>query len=112
VLAYRERATALARAEDVDVVETGLWVHAGLFSMGLATSGEDGPARMSRAVDAALRLAIESGGSIEYCHGVGVRLAPLMREEHGAGLDVMRELKRTLDPHHILNPGKLALEEG
>jgi FAD/FMN-containing dehydrogenase len=112
VLAYRERATALARAEDVDVVETGLWVHAGLFSMVLATSGEDGPARMSRAVDAALRLAIESGGSIEYCHGVGVRLAHLMREEHGAGLDVMRELKRTLDPHHILNPGKLALEEG
>jgi FAD/FMN-containing dehydrogenase len=111
VLAYRARATALARAEDADVVETGLWVHAGLFSMVLATSGDDGPARMSRAVDAALRLAIESGGSIEYCHGVGVRLAHLMREEHGAGLDVMRELKRALDPHHILNPGKLALDE-
>lgn len=111
VLAYRERATALARAEDVDVVETGLWVHAGLFSMVLATSGDDGPARMSRAVDAALRLAIGSGGSIEYCHGVGVRLAHLMRDEHGAGLEVMRELKRALDSHHILNPGKLALDE-
>lgn len=112
VLSYRERATAIARAEDVDVVETGLWVHAGLFSMVLATSGEDGPARMSRAIDATLRLAIASGGSIEYCHGVGVRLAHLMREEHGPGLDVMRELKRALDPHHILNPGKLALDEG
>jgi glycolate oxidase len=47
---------------------------------------------------------------MEYCHGVGVRLAHLMVEEHGAGLDVMRALKRSLDPANILNPGKLALD--
>jgi FAD/FMN-containing dehydrogenase len=49
------------------------------------------------------------GGSIEYCHGVGVRLAHLMEREHGGGLEVMRSIKRALDPQGILNPGKLGL---
>ena len=48
---------------------------------------------------------------MEYCHGVGVRLAPLMISEHGTGLDLLRRLKHCLDPHSILNPGKLALDE-
>jgi glycolate oxidase len=46
---------------------------------------------------------------MEYTHGVGVKLAPLMAEEHGYGLAVMRQIKQTLDPNNILNPGKLAL---
>jgi glycolate oxidase len=111
VLAYRAQAVALAAEHLVDVVETGLWVHAGLFSMVLVTSGETAKSRMSQVVDACLRHAIGVGGSIEYCHGVGVRLAHLMREEHGVGLDVMRAIKRALDPKGILNPGKLALDD-
>ena len=46
---------------------------------------------------------------MEYCHGVGVRLAPLMGREHGTGLKVLRHLKQCLDPQGILNPGKLDL---
>ena len=110
VLDYRRGATAIAAEHRVDVVETGLWVHAGLFSMVLVTAGDDAAHRMEAAVDTALRLAIDAGGSIEYCHGVGVRLAHLMREQHGAGLDVLRALKHALDPKGILNPGKLGLE--
>ncbi|HZP56311.1 MAG TPA: FAD-binding oxidoreductase [Dehalococcoidia bacterium] len=109
VLRYRERARALAPAHGVDVVETGLWVHPGLFSMVMISEGADCAGRMASYVDACLRLAIAAGGSMEYCHGVGVRLAHLMREQHGAGLDVMRAIKRALDPQGILNPGKLDL---
>jgi FAD/FMN-containing dehydrogenase len=48
------------------------------------------------------------GGSISAEHGVGV----LKREEilcykSAAEIETMRALKRTLDPHNILNPGKL-----
>ena len=30
-----------------------------------------------------------------------------MGAEHGEGLAVMRELKRSFDPQNLLNPGKL-----
>jgi FAD/FMN-containing dehydrogenase len=56
-------------------------------------------------------LAQDVGGAMEYCHGVGTRLAPLMHREHGVGLAVLRQLKHSFDPLDILNPGKLALHE-
>jgi FAD/FMN-containing dehydrogenase len=46
---------------------------------------------------------------MEYTHGVGTKLAPLMAEEHGCGLEIMRRIKATLDPNGIMNPGKLGL---
>jgi FAD/FMN-containing dehydrogenase len=112
VLDYRRRALAIATERGVRVLEAGIWVSPGLFSLAMANvapTHAEAVERMASAVDACLRAAHDAGGSIEYCHGVGVRLAHLMREEHGAGLDVMRAIKRALDPGAILNPGKLAL---
>jgi D-lactate dehydrogenase (cytochrome) len=40
-------------------------------------------------------------------HGVGQGKVGYMRAEHGAGVEVMRALKQTLDPLGILNPGKI-----
>jgi FAD/FMN-containing dehydrogenase len=59
-----------------------------------------------------LMLCQDLHGSMEYCHGVGVRLAALMEREHGKGIEVLRRLKHGLDPGGILNPGKLALAAG
>jgi alkyldihydroxyacetonephosphate synthase len=112
VLAYHTQAIDMATRHGVDVVEAGVWVSPGLFSLVLYTGpGARGDARerMAAATDALLRLAIEHGGSIEYCHGVGVRLAHLMEEEHGAALAVMRRIKSAVDPLGIMNPGKSAL---
>ena len=51
--------------------------------------------------------AIAHGGSISACHGScregEVDLVP---EELGRGFGVMLDVKRALDPHDILNPGK------
>jgi len=113
VLAYRAVALRLAEEHDVHVLEAGVWVRPGLFSLALAVAGasaDESVARMSATVDACVRAAHAMGGSMEYCHGVGVRLAHLMRGEHGAGLDVMRAMKRALDPGMVLNPNKLALD--
>ena len=64
---------------------------------------------LGRVVDQVLTLAQDMGGIMEYCHGVGVKLNHLVARERGAGHEVIRSLKQTLDPNNIMNPGKLGL---
>ncbi|HEX5414519.1 MAG TPA: FAD-linked oxidase C-terminal domain-containing protein [Chloroflexota bacterium] len=52
-------------------------------------------------------LARRMNGTVTGEHGVGLTRIPYMREEHGEALDVMWQLKQALDPHNILNPGKM-----
>jgi alkyldihydroxyacetonephosphate synthase len=42
-------------------------------------------------------------------HGVGLKLGPYMQRQHGASLDMLRQIKAALDPHEVMNPGKLGL---
>ncbi|MEZ4286671.1 MAG: FAD-binding oxidoreductase [Polyangiales bacterium] len=55
----------------------------------------------------ALHTVIESGGTLSHHHGVGRSKAPAMRQEQGHAIEVVRALKRTMDPHNIFNPGAL-----
>jgi FAD/FMN-containing dehydrogenase len=51
------------------------------------------------------------GGSISAEHGIGLaKREALALYKNKAELDLMRALKRTLDPENILNPGKLLPE--
>jgi FAD/FMN-containing dehydrogenase len=50
-------------------------------------------------------LALRMGGTTTGEHGVGAARAPYMAQEHGPALEVMRKLKRALDPRNIMNPG-------
>jgi D-lactate dehydrogenase (cytochrome) len=51
--------------------------------------------------------AIGMGGTCTGEHGVGIHKLDAVVAEHGeAAVDVMRAIKRALDPHNILNPGK------
>jgi alkyldihydroxyacetonephosphate synthase len=48
------------------------------------------------------------GGTISHHHGVGVDHLPWMSAEKSPlGIEVLRAIKRALDPNGILNPGKL-----
>jgi alkyldihydroxyacetonephosphate synthase len=112
VLPFRKAAMEIIAKRGVHLQESGLWVRPELFSMPLRIE-DDGTNRaqlaLEETVEELLRLVQKMGGSMEYTHGVGVKLAPLMAEEHGYGLEVMRKIKRTLDPNNIMNPGKLGL---
>ena len=110
VLAFRKIAVELLTGRGIELQETGLWTQPELFSMRLAVEeGEQNRLVLENTVEELLRLVHRMGGSMEYCHGVGLKLAPLMAEEHGQGLEVMRQIKKVLDPNGIMNPGKMGL---
>src|SRR5512137_78081 len=50
--------------------------------------------------------AIAMGGTCTGEHGVGIHKLHALEVEHGDAVALMRTIKRALDPHDILNPGK------
>jgi len=65
-------------------------------------------ARWHEMNDAVHKVVAKFGGSISAEHGIGVmkrKLLPQVKDP--VALDLMRTLKRTLDPNNILNPGKV-----
>ena len=112
VLPFRRAAQNVIRRRGVVLQESGLWVQPELFSMRLGAEEDSLPnaqLALEETVESLLCLAQQMGGSMEYTHGVGVKLAPLMASEHGYGLEVMRRIKRAVDPKNIMNPGKMGL---
>lgn len=110
VLEYRRLCEEAFTAREIRVVEYAVWTQPELFSMLIVPAGkvtDESLASLSEAADEVLALAQDMGGSMEYCHGVGVKLAHLLPREMGVGMDVAKALKQALDPHNIMNPGKL-----
>ena len=56
------------------------------------------------------RINLRYGGTLNEHHGIGHKLGWLMREQGGAGFDLLASIKRLIDPRNILNPGKLGFD--
>jgi glycolate oxidase len=83
-------------------------LHVALF---IDVMNEDQWERLRLAADRIHRAAMELGGTVSSEHGIGLARAQYMPEQVGEeALQVMRSIKRALDPLGILNPGKLGLE--
>ena len=62
--------------------------------------------------DAAMQGCLNVGGSISHHHGIGINRAHWMEKEWGKALYTLKEIKKTLDPNNILNPGKTYTSPG
>jgi alkyldihydroxyacetonephosphate synthase len=71
--------------------------------------GPDALALHDRVWSDGVTAVLAAGGVMNDHHGVGLKLAPFMQAQHGPGLEALRSVKSALDPHGIMNPGKLGL---
>ncbi|MDA0180151.1 FAD-binding oxidoreductase [Solirubrobacter phytolaccae] len=71
--------------------------------------GPDALALHDRIWNDGVTAVLAAGGVMNDHHGVGLKLAPFMHAQHGAGLEALRSIKSALDPLGIMNPGKLGL---
>jgi D-lactate dehydrogenase (cytochrome) len=109
------RLAGCIRDTRADVAEAGLLapivghVGDGNFHL-LMLIDPDSPEELAKAQAVNKRLvrrAIAMGGTCTGEHGVGLGKIESLEEEAGEAVQVMAAIKRTLDPHNLLNPGKI-----
>lgn len=106
---YVQELRKIASSHDVDV---RVIAHAGdgnlhpTFSVE-PTAGDEPLARLSRALEESIRVAIGMGGTITGEHGIGlIKREWLTWEQSEDVIGLQQELKSLLDKNKILNPGK------
>lgn len=57
----------------------------------------------------AMRTTLDSGGTISHHHGIGRARAGWIEEELGEWFEVLRQIKKAIDPKGIMNPGVMGL---
>jgi D-lactate dehydrogenase (cytochrome) len=73
----------------------------------LDPSSDEELAIARRLNDRIVARALAMGGTCTGEHGVGYGKMKSLEAEHGEGINVMRAIKRALDPSNLMNPGKV-----
>ncbi|WP_439508731.1 FAD-binding oxidoreductase [Yoonia sp.] len=108
VAAFETALTPRLRAIDPDVQEV-MVAHLGDGNIHHTSYvSRNDPDVMAALVEAVEDVVQELGGSFSAEHGIGVsKLETMKRRKDPVALDAMRAIKAALDPHNILNPGKV-----
>ncbi len=56
-------------------------------------------------------MTLKHKGTVSAEHGIGMAKSPYIGRRLGEALNVMKDIKKTLDPKNILNPGKMGFDD-
>jgi D-lactate dehydrogenase (cytochrome) len=111
---YPEIVETVAEVSDDLDLTTPCVGHAGdgnLHFIPLVPEGDEEATERAHEFNArVVETAIDLGGTATGEHGIGQGKRKFMRTEHAGGVDLMREIKETIDPAGIMNPGKVLPE--
>ena len=78
-----------------------------LILLGRAINDSAAQAQLSSIWEAAMRICLERGAVISHHHGIGLARGVYLQQALGSSGFLLEKIKRALDPHAIMNPGKL-----
>jgi glycolate oxidase len=107
-----EMITAIQEIAEKYQVQIGTFGHAGDGNLHptILTDAKDieEMERAEEAIEEIFKYTLELGGTLTGEHGIGISKAPFLKLERGPeALEIMKGIKKTLDPNNILNPGKI-----
>ena len=104
-------------AEFLDIIarhgtKAGVYAHASVGCLHVRPvinlKTEEGVRQFESIAEEVSELVLKYGGALSGEHGDGLVRSPFQEKMYGSALyHAFRELKRTFDPHNLLNPGKI-----
>jgi alkyldihydroxyacetonephosphate synthase len=77
--------------------------------LGKAGSEAEAEERLRAIWSTTMEICLEEGATIAHHHGSGLAREPYLKRERTGDHALLEKLKRTVDPEHLLNPGKLGM---
>ncbi len=119
IVVPRQKMVELLERVDTTSERTGVhsvtYGHAGdgNLHVNFLWNDDDEQPKVEEAIGQLFRDVIELGGTLSGEHGIGLMKAPYLGLEQSEDLiDLQRDIKRTFDPHNLLNPGKIFPKRG
>lgn len=78
-----------------------------MILLGEVADAQAAETRLREIWEVAMNTSLEHGAAISHHHGIGLARQAYLRQELGSSYGVLEQVKGALDPHGILNPGKL-----
>ena len=109
IATFIREARKIAGEKNLKIINFG---HAGdgniHTSIMIDDKNEDEKKKADIAIEEIFRLTLRLGGTLSGEHGVGITKAPYIHLELSPeAIEVMKKIKKVLDPNNILNPGKI-----